>query len=59
MYRYIFPECLQEGDDTGLQYFGTMSNTAEGFTCQHWRDQMPHAHNYLHLKDELNYCRNR
>ncbi|WAR06859.1 TTN1-like protein [Mya arenaria] len=52
-------ECLLQSDKKGLAYFGTQSKTTNGRTCQHWRDQEPHAHSYLKLKDDLNYCRNR
>lgn len=49
--------------DRGQSYRGTVSRTTDGYTCQSWNSQIPHAHNYnstVYPDDDLssNYCRN-
>ena len=48
-------ECYE--NERGTDYKGTMYVTDNGFTCQNWRMQYPHAHAYDHVGNH-NFCRN-
>ncbi|VDI01937.1 plasminogen [Mytilus galloprovincialis] len=45
-------------DQEGKDYFGTVSTTKSGKTCQAWSKQEPHKHGFWAMNDESNYCRN-
>ena len=49
------PEC-QESTSSGGSYLGRMNVTSSGRTCQVWRAQQPHEHDFTEVGDH-NYCR--
>lgn len=46
----------------GLDYYGDVSTTISGKTCQRWDTQYPHRHSFFRLQEQAhlkkNYCRN-
>jgi len=47
------PECW---DESG--YSGTVSETANGITCQRWDSNFPHAPKFQPESNNHNFCRN-
>ena len=60
----IFVEC--KSTPVERNYFGSISTTTSGFSCQRWDSQSPHPHNLTDLERfpdvsveaASNYCRN-
>ena len=61
---YNFAEC--KTTPTERNYFGSVSTTTSGFSCQRWDSQSPHPHNLTDpdrfpdasVEAASNYCRN-
>ena len=64
MDSFFFVEC--KTTPTERNYFGSISSTISGFTCQRWDSQSPHPHSFTHpdrfpdasVEASQNYCRN-
>lgn len=56
----MFTQDIQCINSNGVEYRGSQSTTRNGYVCQKWEDQYPHAHNFKNIQELAghNYCRN-